>query len=103
MVEEWINTSSYKNYYAACNPGICIYSLKGKNKIIVVISTTIGLLGSLTTILSIVVPVVARKIRSCFKKCADKTLKQEELGKHPYPRVTYLIQKVLCCICYINK
>jgi hypothetical protein len=77
MVEEWINTSSHKSYYAACNPKTCTYSIVGKKNLAVVISTIIGLLGSLTTILTIIVPIIVRKFRLCFRNRVDITTEHE--------------------------
>jgi hypothetical protein len=82
MVEEWITNYSHTNYYTACNPKTCTYSIVGKNHVIVVISSTIGLLGGLKTILIIIVPVIVRKIRLCFKNRANGTVEEEE---HPTP------------------
>jgi hypothetical protein len=50
--------------------------------VIVVISSTIGLLGGLKTILIIIVPVIVRKSRLCFKNRANGTAEEEE---HPTP------------------
>ncbi|CAF3998401.1 unnamed protein product [Adineta steineri] len=64
MVEQWINTTSHRDYYNQCNPIQCQYSYVGKNDFITVITTIIGLIGGLITILKVVVPRLVAKIRS---------------------------------------
>ncbi|CAF1058664.1 unnamed protein product [Adineta steineri] len=56
MVEQWINTTSHRDYYDQCNPIQCQYSYVGKNDFITVITTIIGLIGGLNTILIFVAP-----------------------------------------------
>ncbi|CAF3903531.1 unnamed protein product, partial [Adineta steineri] len=63
-VEQWINTTSHRDYYDQCNPIQCQYSYVGKNDFITVITTIIGLVGGLITILKVVVPLLVAKIRS---------------------------------------
>jgi len=68
MVEQWTNTTSHKNYYTECHPVICSYTYVGKNSWFVVITTTIGVFGGLTTILIFLVPLVIRILRSFCKQ-----------------------------------
>ncbi|CAF4032721.1 unnamed protein product [Adineta steineri] len=56
MVEQWINTTSHRDYYDQCNPIQCQYSYVGKNDFITVITTIIGLIGGLNTILRFIAP-----------------------------------------------
>ena len=80
MVEEWINISSHENYYAACNPDACTYSVSDQNSLITVFSTAIGLLGSLTTILKIIVPFVVKNIRRYRKSRPNRIANEGDLA-----------------------
>ncbi|CAF1283435.1 unnamed protein product [Adineta steineri] len=65
MVEQWINTTSHRDYYDQCNPIQCQYSYVGKNNFITVITTIIGLVGGLNTILTFIAP----RIIKIYSKC----------------------------------
>jgi hypothetical protein len=77
MVEEWVTNFSHKSYYTACNPQMCTYFILGKNHLVFIMSIIIGILGSLTTILTIIVPRVVRNLRLCLKKCANRRVEQK--------------------------
>ncbi len=64
MVEQWTNTTSYKDYYAQCHPETCTYTYTGKNNWLVVVTATIGVFGGLARILKIVVPRLVKLFRS---------------------------------------
>lgn len=68
MVEEWTYTSSHVSFYNACQPLFCSYSFVGKNDLSVTISTIIGLIGGLTTILMIVIPQSVKFVRRCRRR-----------------------------------
>ncbi|CAF4233331.1 unnamed protein product, partial [Adineta steineri] len=55
MVEEWINSSIYDNYYSECQPSGCSYTITTKNSAIYIITTLIGLVGGLITVLKFTV------------------------------------------------
>jgi hypothetical protein len=56
MVEEWNSSSIYENYYSECQPKQCGYTLTTKNSVIYIVTTVIGLIGGLITVLTFVVP-----------------------------------------------
>lgn len=57
MVEKWKSLTSYRNYYEACAPSYCIYTVNARaNTRIDVLITLISLIGGVTTILRFVVP-----------------------------------------------
>ncbi|CAF1052282.1 unnamed protein product [Adineta ricciae] len=56
MVEQWNDSTQYENYYNACNPSICTYTVETKNGTVYIVTTIIGLLGGLITVLKLIVP-----------------------------------------------
>ena len=56
MVEEWQWTTKYDQYYEACHPTECQYTVVGRNDAIYIVTTVIGLMGGLMKVLKIVVP-----------------------------------------------
>ncbi|CAF1660287.1 unnamed protein product, partial [Adineta ricciae] len=67
MVEEWDTTENYTSYYADCRPSQCVYTYTARNDITYIVTTLIGLLGGLMTILRLLVPPTIKFIR---KKCS---------------------------------
>ncbi|CAF1023917.1 unnamed protein product [Adineta steineri] len=72
MVEEWNNATIYDGYYNECQPSKCSYSYQGKNDVIYIITTVIGLVGGLITVLKLIVPRVVRLIAFCIRRCRVK-------------------------------
>ncbi|CAF0736565.1 unnamed protein product [Adineta steineri] len=72
MVEEWINSSIYENYYSECQPSGCSYTVTTKNSAIYIITTLIGLVGGLITVLKLMVPYLVNFIMFCVKKCKGR-------------------------------
>ena len=58
MVEEWQWTTKYDQYYEACHPTECQYTVVGRNDAIYIVTTVIGLIGGLVTALKIIVPLL---------------------------------------------
>ncbi|CAF1607460.1 unnamed protein product, partial [Adineta ricciae] len=56
MIEEWNLNIMYNQYYSECSPLRCTYSYQARNDAIYIITTLVGLIGGLITILKIVVP-----------------------------------------------
>jgi hypothetical protein len=56
MIEEWNESSMYDRYYNECQPTQCTYTIETKNAVIYIITTVIGVVGGLMTILKLVVP-----------------------------------------------
>jgi hypothetical protein len=67
MVEQWIEESSHETYYAQCNPTTCSVSYEDNNNFIVVFSITMGIIGTLSILLKVIVPRAVRKLWSCCK------------------------------------
>ena len=56
MVEHWNWSVTYEDYYAACQPSECRYTLTTKNDALYIVTTLIGLIGGLVTVLKWIVP-----------------------------------------------
>ncbi|CAF0801989.1 unnamed protein product [Adineta steineri] len=69
MVEKWNSSSIYENYYGECQPSSCSYTVTSKNSAIYIVTTLIGLVGGLITVLKFVVPYLVQCIMFCIKKC----------------------------------
>ncbi|CAF1526169.1 unnamed protein product [Adineta ricciae] len=63
MIEQWNASIVYSKYYAECSPLQCTYSYQARNDAIYIITTLVGLIGGLVTILKIVVPRFVKLIR----------------------------------------
>lgn len=69
MIEEWSATVMYDRYYDECKPVQCTYSYQARNDAIYIITTVVGLVGGLITILRLTVP---RLIKLARKKNQGK-------------------------------
>ena len=63
MVEQWNSSHMYENYYNACHPAQCTYTHQAKNNIIYIVTTLIGLVGGLITVLKLLVPQLVKFVR----------------------------------------
>ncbi|CAF1273160.1 unnamed protein product [Didymodactylos carnosus] len=63
MVEQWNNKTSFDAYFKRCKPESCVYTYSKRVNLIYVLTTTIGLIGGLTTVLRIFVPFIIKSIR----------------------------------------
>jgi beta-lactamase regulating signal transducer with metallopeptidase domain len=75
MVEEWNRSIIYENYYNECQPSQCTYTHQTKNSIIYIVTTLVGLIGGLITVLKLIVPRLVKFIRK------NKELTRPEIGK----------------------
>jgi hypothetical protein len=66
MVEQWNSSQLYDSYYNECQPAQCTYTHQAKNSIIYIVTTLIGLVGGLITVLKLVVPRLIKFIRKKF-------------------------------------
>jgi hypothetical protein len=63
MIEEWNGTWMYDRYYNECQPTQCTYTIKTKNAAVYIVTTVVGLVGGLITILKLIVPRVVKFVR----------------------------------------
>ncbi|CAF3911623.1 unnamed protein product [Adineta steineri] len=94
MVEEWINSSMYENYYSECQPSGCSYTVTTKNSAIYIITTLIGLVGGLITVLKFVVPNLVKLIQYTLHQiCHSDFVTQEWIDYLDYSSENYIVYK----------
>jgi hypothetical protein len=60
MVDEWVFNSSYEAYFSQCNPSTCTYTYSKHHDILFIITTVMGAIGGIVTVLMLVtLPLVA--------------------------------------------
>ncbi|CAF1651899.1 unnamed protein product [Adineta steineri] len=72
MVEKWNSSTTYDGYYNECQPSKCSYSYQTRNSVIYIITTLIGIVGGLITVLKLITPRVVRLIAFCIRRCTVK-------------------------------
>ena len=68
MVENWTHSIIYENYFSACQPTHCSYTIKTRNSAATVIITVTSLLGGLTSVLEIVIPYFVRFVTYVIRR-----------------------------------
>ncbi|CAF3662078.1 unnamed protein product, partial [Adineta steineri] len=81
MVEEWKNSSMYESYYNECQPSSCSYTVTSKNSAVYIITTLIGLVGGLITVLKLMVPYLVKLIMFCINKCKRRSATIMPIGQ----------------------
>ncbi|CAF0953880.1 unnamed protein product [Adineta steineri] len=76
MIEEWNPTQMYDQYYNECQPIECTYTIRTRNNILYVITTLIGIIGGLTRVSKILVPLLVKIIVYCFRKWRSRVVPQ---------------------------
>jgi hypothetical protein len=81
MVEKWNWSAVHDDYYAACKPNECTYTVTGGNDAIYIITTVIGLIGGMVAALKLMVPQlvwVITRLKKENRPSAGKCLKINE-------------------------
>jgi hypothetical protein len=68
MVEDWSWSSTYTNYFTACQPSECSYTVQSRNDAIYIVTTLAGLIGGLTTGIKLILPSLLQLLRYITKK-----------------------------------
>ncbi|CAF1443745.1 unnamed protein product [Adineta steineri] len=68
MIETWNSSIMYESYYNECQPSQCSYTVETKNDAIYIITTLIGLVGGLITVLKLAVPRMVKLIVFCIRR-----------------------------------
>jgi hypothetical protein len=63
MIEQWNDQISFNSYFEQCNPVFCLYTYNKRGDLAFVFTTTIALIGGLTTILKIIIPPIVAFLR----------------------------------------
>ena len=64
MIETWNTFIQYDRYYEQCGPEYCTYTFTSRHSLLHVVTILVGLLGGLSVVLKIIVPVGVRWIRN---------------------------------------
>jgi hypothetical protein len=78
MIEKWNDQISFYSYYEQCDPLFCVYTYNKQGDPVYVFTTTIGLIGGLTTVFKIVIPWIVAFLR---RKKRPQPIKAESDGK----------------------
>src|SRR5690349_6147317 len=91
MVEEWNSSVRYDSYYHECQPAQCIYTHTTRNDIIYIVTTLIGLVGGLMSVLKLIVPPLVKFVRKKIKPPRLNNGKKESkiAPKYVFPKIYY--------------
>ncbi|CAF0808728.1 unnamed protein product [Adineta steineri] len=84
FVETWQNSSNFTSYYNACYPEACSYTYTQPGNFLYAITMLLSLIGGLTTVLGIVVPLLVKFFRRLLVKCrgdAVPTIENDLAGR----------------------
>ncbi|CAF1223075.1 unnamed protein product [Didymodactylos carnosus] len=76
MVEQWNSNVSFELYYQRCQPSVCHYTYVKKFDYLYIITTILGLVGGLSTILSTLIPNLVNLIRRKKIRATNKNGKK---------------------------
>ncbi|CAF0889811.1 unnamed protein product [Adineta steineri] len=74
FVETWGNSSNFTSYYNTCDPKECSYTYTQRGNLLYAMTMLLSLIGGLTTILSIVVPLLVQLFRRLLVKCRGEAI-----------------------------
>jgi hypothetical protein len=75
MIEEWNPLPMYDSFYNECQPKQCTYTVETRNDLIYIVTTFLGIVGGLVTVLKLVIPRLVKLIRK------KKELTRSSAGK----------------------
>ncbi|CAF2906276.1 unnamed protein product [Rotaria sp. Silwood2] len=73
FVDQWIYIKNYTSYYAHCQPQICTYTIQQKLHHFAYVNLVIGLIGGLTVLLRVFVPLFIKIIYLIYHLCRRQT------------------------------
>ena len=88
MVDVWNWSVDHEGYYDACQPEECRYTIVAKNGVIYIVTTLIGLVGGLVTVLKFIVPRLIRFIMKRIQKRKRNTVQPYTDSLQQLPRAT---------------
>ncbi|CAF0826386.1 unnamed protein product [Adineta steineri] len=74
FVETWQNSSNFTHYYNACHPEACSYTYTQRGNFLYTMTMLFSLIGGLTTILGILVPLLVQFFRRLLVKCRGEVI-----------------------------
>ena len=85
MVEAWNWSTTHEDYYAACQPDACSYTVIAKNGAVYIVTTLIGLIGGLVTALKLLIP---RFVSLIFKRIQNRKRNGVQHFSHSAPQLS---------------
>ncbi|CAF1306333.1 unnamed protein product [Adineta ricciae] len=99
MIEQWAVAPTYEKYYSECQPKQCTFTYKKKNDVIFIMTAIVGLVGGLSTILRLIVPILVKFIAG---KLVLRRQQHQDEGINSQPRSTVYLTKILHFIYNFN-
>jgi hypothetical protein len=80
MVDEWSFNASYDSYFAQCNPSTCTYTYATQFDILFIITTVMGIIGGVVTILMLLTLPLVSFTRRFVCRQRRLSVTQNEIG-----------------------
>lgn len=90
MLDELVDEIRYDQYYTECNPSYCSYSYSRRFDVLFVITTVIGLVGTLSMIIRIISPVIASLYLRWKNRTAAEVVVPEQNQGNIFDRLRHL-------------
>jgi len=81
LIEQWDTSIMYNNYYDACQPMQCTYSVETRNDAIYIAAMLIGVVGGLIAILNLIIPRLVKFIVHAVRKRETKVNLEMSIGQ----------------------
>ena len=81
MIEQWNDEVLFNSYFEQCNPAFCLYTYNTRQDLADIFTTTIGLIGGLTTVLKIIVILIVAFVAFIIKKKRPQLIQIQVNGK----------------------
>jgi hypothetical protein len=88
MIEQWNDQILFNSYFKQCNPVLCVYNYNKQGDLAYVFTTTIAVIGGLTTVFKIVIPPMVEFLR---KKKRPPPIETEADGKLVYSNLLSIL------------
>ncbi|CAF4038071.1 unnamed protein product [Adineta steineri] len=92
FVETWQNSSNFTSCYNACHPKACSYTYTQRGNFPYALTILVSLIGGLTTILGIFVPLLVQFFRHLLVKCRGETI--PTIDNNPAGRRLFLLSLI---------
>ncbi|CAF1669069.1 unnamed protein product [Adineta ricciae] len=93
MIEQWNSTIFFEKYYNQCQPIGCTYNYQSRNDVIFIITTLVGLVGGIVTVLLFSVPKIVEFIRK--RKNGKKQTKRGRIIKKMTEKLISISSKLI--------
>ena len=77
MINQWNVTSFHDVHYEKCRPQTCTYIQVNHRSVLIIVTTLIGLVGGLASILQIIVPYLVRIVFAIHARCTGETQQEQ--------------------------